>query len=240
MNAENGARTRLGLALVVTCCCAVAGIVLADALPRAQADCCLTPDAVGYLATAHSWLEGAGFVDPILYSYYLPDTRPPVPAFVVRPPGLSFLLAPVLALGAEIRTVLVAHAVWAALIAAAAVLAGLRTMPLAGATGFAIGVAGSPAWGFVSTKPLTEVTAVGVLLLAVVSLRAGTRSVRGALLLALLTLAGWLVRPNLALILPAPSSANGVHVPRSAAGPFGSTSAASCCCTRPWSLSSRP
>jgi hypothetical protein len=177
--------------------------VLVQAVPLARAGCCLTPDAIGYLATAHNWLAGAGFVDPILFTYYLPDARPPVPAFAVRPPGMPVLLAPALALGASVRDVLVLHAVFASLVAAAAVLVARRAMSLPAATAFAIAVTWSPAWLSVATRPLTEVAAVAVLLMAVASLREGTASQRGALAFALLAVCAWMVRPNLAIVVPA-------------------------------------
>jgi len=211
------AGSRRDFLAVAACCSAVALGVLVQAVPMARAGCCLTPDAVGYLATAHNWLAGAGFVDPILFTYYLPDARPPVPAFAVRPPGLSLLLAPVLAMGVGVPGVLVWHAVFASLVGAAAVLVARRAMSLPAATAFGIAVTWSPAWMFVAPKPLTEVAAVAVLLVAVASLRAGIRSWRGALLFALLTLIGWLVRPNLALILPATALAVACDVgPRAA------------------------
>ncbi len=172
-------------------------------LPLARDGCCLPPDAVGYIATAHNWLEGAGFVDPILYSHYLSDARPPIPAFATRPPGVSLLLVPILALGAHVGELLVWQVAWAALIAAAAVLAARRSMSLPAATAFAIAATWSPIWMLLSPTPLTEVSAVGILIAAIAFLRAGTASTFGALLLALLTLVGWMVRPNLGLILPA-------------------------------------
>ncbi|RIK96790.1 MAG: hypothetical protein DCC71_22195, partial [Proteobacteria bacterium] len=74
----------------------------------------LLPDAVEYLGIAWSWVSGAGFVDPVLYSYYLPGVRPPVPALAMRAPALPVLLAAPLALGASLRAVLIGHAVCAA------------------------------------------------------------------------------------------------------------------------------
>lgn len=189
--------------IVSACCAAVAAGALAISLPQARAGCCLSPDAVGYLATANNWISGAGFVDPILYSHYLPDTRPPVPAFAIRPPAVSVLFAPLLALGADVGDMLVWHTVWAAIVGVIAVLCARPWMSLPAAMGFAIAITWSPAWKFVSSRLLTEVTAVAVLLLGFASIRAGMASVRGSLLLALLTLLGWLVRPNLGLMLPA-------------------------------------
>ena len=58
----------------------VAAGTLVLALPGVLTEVALTADALGYVATAHDWLEGKGFVDPIVYSYYLPGLRPPAPA----------------------------------------------------------------------------------------------------------------------------------------------------------------
>ena len=60
---------------------------LALALGSVLAIIAMPNDAVGYIATARNWVEGQGFVDPIVYSYYLEGVTAPIPAIAVRPPG---------------------------------------------------------------------------------------------------------------------------------------------------------
>ena len=60
---------------------------LALALTSVLAIIALPKAAVGYIATARNWVEGQGFVDPIVYSYYLEGVTAPIPAIAVRPPG---------------------------------------------------------------------------------------------------------------------------------------------------------
>jgi hypothetical protein len=197
-----GRRCCRGLA-VAACAAGVAVGVLVLALPGPLGGFMLPPDAIGYLGTAHSWLNGAGFVDPVLYSHYLPGASAPVPAFAVRPPLPSLLLALPLAAGASVTATSVTHVAWAALVAAGALLVGLRSMSLPAATAFALLVGWCPGWIFVAQRPISEVTAVGVLLLALLAVRRAADSLRGALLFALLVLVGWLARPNLLVLLPA-------------------------------------
>jgi hypothetical protein len=79
-------------------------------------------DAVGYIATARNWIEGQGFVDPIVYSYYLEGATAPIPAIAVRPPGISLLLAIPLALGSGLLGLAIVHAIWSAAIGASILL----------------------------------------------------------------------------------------------------------------------
>lgn len=177
----------------------VAAGTVAVTLPLSVSRVALMQDTVGYLAAAQSWLAGSGLVDPVLYSHYLGDARPPVPAILIRPPVVSVLLAAGLALGMGLVALGAAHAVWASCIGASTTLLGLRLMSLPSAVGLGLLVGWSNSWLRSSAHLLTEATAVGVLLLLIAAAPLGLRSARGALLLAALTLLGWLTRPNLAL-----------------------------------------
>jgi hypothetical protein len=159
-------------------------------------------DALGYVAVAKNWTEGRGFVDPILYSSYLPGAKPPLLAPVIRPPMPSVLFALPLGFGSSLVGLSLAHAVFASFVGACSLLVGLRLLPLSSATAFAIAVAWSPAWRTASVNLLAEVSAVGVLLALLAAAPIGLRSIRGALLLAVLTILGWLTRPNLGAFVP--------------------------------------
>jgi hypothetical protein len=192
-----------GAAATAFFCAVVALGVLLFGLPRVLARWWLPPDAIGYIAAAYNWLQGVGFVDPILYSHYLPDAHPPVPALAIRPPLLSFLLVPPIAMGLGISGLHLLHVAWASLVAASALLVARRTLSVPAAAGFAIAVAWAPGWAAVSVRPLSEVTGAGALLLVLVLVRGGLASVRGALILSAATLLAWLVRPNLGIVAPA-------------------------------------
>ena len=90
--------------------------VLMLALPHALSAWQLTADSIEYLGIAHSFSSGAGFVDPVVYSHYLPPQYP-MPAAAMRPPLVPLLLAIPIGLGATIETTGVLHVVWAALVA---------------------------------------------------------------------------------------------------------------------------
>jgi hypothetical protein len=181
----------------------VAGIAFGMALPEVLASWVMTPDALGYVGTAYNLITGRGFVDPIVYSNYLPDLHPPAPALVIRPPVLSLLLAPPIAMGASLTGVAITHAAWAGLIGASAILAVRRAMSLPSAIAFGIAISWAPGWTNVSKLPLTEVTCVGVLLLALAQCRRVHRSYRNAIAFAAITLLAWLTRPNLGILAPA-------------------------------------
>jgi len=181
----------------------VAAGTLVLALPAVLTEVALTADALGYVATAHDWLAGKGFVDPIVYSYYLPDLRPPAPAIAIRPPVVSLLFAIPLSLGADVAGLAVVHAVWASLVAGSAVLVARRSLSLPASLAFGIAIGWSFGWIFVSQRLLTEVTACAVLLLVLALVRGFPRSHAQAFVLAALVWIGWLTRPNLALLLPA-------------------------------------
>ena len=62
----------------------IAAGVLVLALPHVLSAWQLTADSIEYLGIAHSFSSGAGFVDPVVYSYYLPPQFP-MPAAAMRP-----------------------------------------------------------------------------------------------------------------------------------------------------------
>jgi hypothetical protein len=163
----------------------------------------LTPDAIEYLGIAWSWVSGRGFVDPVLYSYYLEGAAPPVPALAMRAPVLPLLLALPLALGAPLPAVLLAHALGACAVGAAGVWAARRSMSAAGALAFGIAFCFSHPWLVAVEYPLTEAVSVGVLFAVVALAPVALRGPRAAAAFAALVFAAWLTRPNLAVALPA-------------------------------------
>ena len=178
----------------------VATLVLA--LPGVLASWSLLPDSIEYLGIAHSWVSGAGFVDPVLYSYFLPDTAPPVPALVMRAPVVPVLLAAPLAL-AGVSGALFAHAIFAAAIGACGVLLARRLAPGAAALVFGIGFCLSYPWILAVQMPLTEAASAGALLALVALAPRALRSVGAAAAFGALVALAWLTRPNLAVALPA-------------------------------------
>ena len=48
------------------------------ALPRAVSIWHVSPDTIEILGIAYNWVQGRGWVDPILYSSYLPGALPPI------------------------------------------------------------------------------------------------------------------------------------------------------------------
>jgi hypothetical protein len=181
---------------------AVAALVALRAVPPVLVGWPLSPDAVEHLLIANALVHGAGFVDPVQWAYYLPE-GPPLPAFAVRAPAVPLLLAMPLALGATLSQALLAHALWASLVAGACVLVARRFMGLPAAAGAALGIAGSSAWVTVASHPWTEATSLAALLLVLATARGALRSLPAALACAACTLAAWGTRPNLGLLAPA-------------------------------------
>ena len=189
-------------ALALAAAAAVAALAALRAVPPVLAGWPLSPDAVEHLAIANSLVHGAGFVDPVQWSYYLSED-PPLPAFAMRAPVVPLLLAAPLGLGATLAQVLLAHALWASLVAGACVLVARRFMGLPAAAGAALGIAGSSAWAEVASHPWTEATSLAALVLVLATARGALRSVPGALVCAACTLVAWGTRPNLGLLAPA-------------------------------------
>lgn len=182
---------------------AACAATIALALPKVLATQALLPDPVEYLGIAWSWVSGAGFVDPVIYSYYLPHVVPPAPALVMRAPVVPILLAGPLALGASLHATLVLHALFAAALGAAGVFVARRLGGLPAAAAYAVGFCVSYPWLFSTQLPLTEAASVGMLLaLAAVAPRA-LASVGWAAGFGALAAIAWLTRPNLALAVAA-------------------------------------
>jgi hypothetical protein len=188
--------------LAIAAALATAALAASRSVPPTLVGWPLSPDAVEHLAIANALAHGAGFVDPVQWAYYLP-AGPPLPAFAVRAPVVPLLLAAPLALGATLSQVLLLHALWASLLAGACVLVAHRFMALPAAIGAGLGIAGSAAWATVASRPLTEATALGALLLVLATVRGVQRSVPGALACAACTLLAWATRPNLGILAPA-------------------------------------
>jgi hypothetical protein len=176
---------------------------LALALPEVLANWPLLPDAIEHLGIAHSWVSGAGFVDPVLYSQFLPDTTPPVPALLMRAPVVPLLLAVPLALGGGVQAVLVAHAVFAAALGAAGVWVARRIGPGAAPLVFGVGFALSFPWILAVQSPNTEAASIGALLAITAWAPRALRSRVAAVGFGALCAIAWLTRPNLAVALPA-------------------------------------
>jgi hypothetical protein len=182
-------------------CAAALGVALilaALGIPLAKPGVWL-PDSIEDMAIAHAWIHGAGFVDPVQWTYGTP-LGVPLPAVAVRPPLISVLLALPLALGASMSTLFVLHAVWAALAVASVVWVASRWMrlPAAIALGLSFGLA--PGWIFMAPQPLTEATGVLAFVSVLATARGVTRSAPVALACAALTVLAWLARPNLAAV----------------------------------------
>jgi hypothetical protein len=177
----------------------------------------ITSDGYEHLAIAHSWLHGAGFVDPVQWHYYLAES-PPLPAAAVRPPLISILAAIPLAAGATIPTVILVHATWAALIIGAVFLTASRFMRRRAAAAVALLVASFPPWAtYLSVTPLSEVTAVGCYLLVLITASRVLTSPFGAMSCAFATLIAAMTRPNLSALALAVSVAVAIEVgPRAA------------------------
>jgi hypothetical protein len=170
---------------------------LALTLPTVSKVVHLPHDVVGYVSTARNWIEGRGFVDPVLYSYYLDGASAPIPAIAVRPPIISILFSIPMKLGLGLVGIGILHAIWSVAIASSILLLARRFMSLPAATAAAIGVAGSHGWRSASNHLLTESTSVGALLLLFAIAPRCLRTRPGGVVLALVTLIAWLVRPNL-------------------------------------------
>ena len=176
--------------------------VLGLALPHVLSAWQLTADSIEYLGIAHSFSSGAGFVDPVVYSYYLPPQYP-MPAAAMRPPLVPLLLAIPVGLGATIETTAVLHVIWAALVAIGVFLVARRWASLPSALAAAMGLGWAFGWIIMARLLLTEVTSVALFLALVAFAPRALGSVRGAATFAGLAFAAWLCRPNLAVAVPA-------------------------------------
>lgn len=204
--------TRLRLAVAT----AVGFVAASLAVPMAAAHWWFTPDSIEQLAIANAWVNGAGFVDPIQWSYHQ-NAGPPLPGGSVRPPLVSLLLAIPLALGADLTSVFVLHALWASCVVGATVWVASGFMNLGVAAAFGLLLGASPGWFFVARSPLTEVTGCAALLAVLATAGGLLRSPSRALVCAGFTWLAWLARPNLgALVLAVAAAAAWELGPRAA------------------------
>jgi len=185
---------------------AVAGVAALAALltvPWTLARWWLTQDAVEHLAIAHAWVHGAGFVDPVQWTYLVAGTLP-YPALAMRAPAVSLLAAIPLALGATLAGAIALHALWASAVAAAVFPAARRCgarRPAALAAALLFST--TPAWLVLSRYVWTEATALLAFLLVLLTARGAVRSVPAALRCAGATWLASLCRPNLVALAAA-------------------------------------
>jgi hypothetical protein len=175
----------------------------AFSLPASLARWPITDDAIEYVGIAYNWVSGRGFVDPVMWSYFLPDAVPPLPGLAVRAPLLPLLLAIPVRLGASLETLGLLHVAWSALVAGGMVLVARRMMSLPAAVGCAVAITASTGWFVASQTLVSEATAVAMLLAMVASARCALRPGPGPFLCAALATLAWLARPNLAVFVPA-------------------------------------
>lgn len=135
-----------------------------------------------------------------MWTTYLADTHPPVPALALRPIVHSVLLAGPLALGANLTALRVAHVVWVSLVGASGVWVARRSMSGPAAVAFGIAVGWSYAWVLASQQLMSEATACAFVLLAIALYRGVHASHARAVALACVVFVGWLARPNLAVL----------------------------------------
>ncbi|MBY0279096.1 hypothetical protein K2Z84_27500 [Candidatus Binatia bacterium] len=159
-------------------------------------------DAVEYLAIGNAWVHGSGFVDPVRWTNYLP-VGPPFPALLLRAPLPAAVLALPLWLGGGVVAVRVFHAVLASLVVGGLVLFGRRMMGLAASIACALAIGFMPSWVLLAGMPMSDLPAVGVMLVVLaLGVRVGD-SVPWAAACALATILGWATRPTLVALAPA-------------------------------------
>ena len=181
-----------------------AGVALGSfllALPRVLSAWNVSPDTIEFIGIANNWVHGRGWLDPVLYSTFLPGALPPVHGMVVRPPGISLLMAPAIALGASLPQLQLVQSAAAALVAGLSVIVARRSVSLASAIAFGIALSWSPSWIAYSSQVLSEPLAIGALLLLVAAIPGAACRPARAARLGLLAVLAWLTRPNLALVL---------------------------------------
>jgi hypothetical protein len=179
---------------------AVTALVGALTTAAAAHELYLWNDAIEYVAIANAWAHGAGFVDPVKWTYYL-DTPAPFPAFALRSPLPAALMAIPLALGASLPLLRALGAALASLVIGGLVLLARRTMslPAAVACGLMIGL--SDPWLLISVMPMSDLIAIGAMLLVFATSVAASRSVGAGFRCSAVTLLGWATRPTIALLV---------------------------------------
>ena len=151
-----------------------AGVALGSfllALPEVLMASHVSPDTIEFIGIAHNWVHGRGWVDPVLYSTYLQGALPPIQGMVVRPPAISLMMAPAIALGASLPQLQLVQSAVASLIGGGAVVFARRSVSLAAAIAFGIALSWSPSWLEYSSQVLSEPLAIGALLLPSVLVR---------------------------------------------------------------------
>ncbi len=157
------------------------------------------PDAVEHISIANAFADGHGFVNPIQWYFGWPSP-PPLPGPASRAPALPLFLAAGLALGADLADLMGAHIVLSTLVALGMYAICCRFLRPGLAATATLLITTSDQWSGFNKTLLTEISAVGALLLVIGTSPGVTRSARGALLCALATIVAWLTRPNLAPI----------------------------------------
>ncbi|MCP4006449.1 MAG: hypothetical protein GY725_19905 [bacterium] len=171
----------------------------------------LTQDAIEYLLIAHEWVNGAGFVNPVQWFFFLPE-NPPLPAMAVRAPMISWLAAIPFALGATLSSVIALHGAFACLVTGGVVLVARRFMRLPAAIAAALLFGLAPAWLYLVRFPWTEVVATAAFLVAIATAPSASRSLVRALACAAIAWLAWLSRPNLGALVLAIAVANGLQL----------------------------
>ncbi len=178
----------------------VAGLLALLTVPGTLARWWLTQDAVEHLAIANAWVHGAGFVDPVQWTFSIGGAVP-YPALAMRAPAISWLAAIPLGLGATLTSTMVFHALWASAIAGTLVPVA-RRCGLRGPAALtsALLFATTPAWLSISRHVWTEATALLAFLLVLATARGAVQSLRGSMSCAAMTFLASLCRPNLAVL----------------------------------------
>jgi hypothetical protein len=177
----------------------VALLAGAVTIPTAASNADMCPDAAEYVAISNAWVHGAGFVDPVKWTNYL-DTGVPFPASILRAPLPSILLAIPLSVGMGVAAVKAFHALLASLIIGGLVLFARRLMGLGAAIACALFVGSLQAWVIVSQMPMSDLLAIGAMLLIFATSARVAESVPMALACAASTLIAWATRPTLAAL----------------------------------------
>ena len=193
-------RARRSLRLDLAAATGVTALVGALTVAAAAREPVLWHDSVEYIAIANAWANGAGFVDPVKWTYYL-ATAAPVPAFAVRAPVPAVLLALPLALGATLPVLRGLNAGLTSVVAGVLVLLARRMMSLPVAAACALMICLSDPWLLISRMPMSDLIAIGAMLLVFAASRRVSRSVGAALMCSAVTLLGWATRPTIALLV---------------------------------------
>lgn len=176
----------------------------------------LSPDVIEHVSIANAMSLGHGFVNPVQWYYSLPGP-PPLPAAASRAPILPLMIAGAFTAGADLHQSVLAHILFAALVAVGMFLLTCRFARPALAAAATILVVTSPTWAMASTSLLSEIAGLAACLFVVATAAGASRSRTGAIVCALATVLAWLTRPNLAPMALAVAAAVAWDVRRPAA-----------------------